>query len=141
MYARQISDGRLARGVSVPRNYSGNAFRQSETEQANDEAERSEAAEISASSEELAREASLADAPSAFDSAHAEAVKDPPSAPAGHLLRSPGFRLDVSRFFKREHGLGLGFEELLIIGLILLISSGEQKDDLILLLLLLLFIE
>ena len=50
--------------------------------------------------------------------------------------KKAGFHIDVSRLF----GGGIGFEELLILGLVLLMAGGEGNEDMIILLLLLLFI-
>ena len=142
MYARQISDGRLTRGVNVPRNYSGNAFRASEMKSEEQMLEISKESKISEITEGEERQERLSDLPDeGAQETKAEETENSPSAPVGRLLGAPGFRLDMSRFLKRGNSLGLGFEEFLIIGLIFLISGGEQKDDLIFLLLLLLFIE
>ena len=128
MYARQGPQGRFPRNVHIPQNYSGNAFRKEEKIK--------EEATEALDEEEIA----VAGQP--------EPVEEPsgsnPSAeeiPAGRLFPSPGFKLDLGRFFKGERGFGIGFEELLIIGLIFLIAQGDSKDDLIFLLLLLLFIQ
>ena len=123
MYARQGPQGRFPRGMHVPQNYSGNAFRSNETEETDtksaNEAEE-EIKEVISTKEDTEPKGE--------------------SVPTGQLIRSPGFKLDLGRFFHSEHG-GIGFEELLIIGLIFLISQGESSDDLIFLLLLLLFIK
>lgn len=123
MYARQGPQGRFPRGIHIPQNYSGNAFRSSEKEE-------HDTKDSNETEEEIKEDIALKE-----DTEPKEA-----SAPAGQLIRSPGFKLDLGRFFHSERG-GIGFEELLIIGLIFLISQGESSDDLIFLLLLLLFIK
>lgn len=133
MYARQPPDGRFPRNVRIPRNYSGNAFRQEE-----------EMPPPTVVAEE-SRETKLPPA-SPPPSPSEEEVKEAPAEPSaaasvGKLFPSPGFRLDLGRFLNRGRGGGIGFEELLIIGLIFLLSQSETKDDLVFLLLLLLFIQ
>lgn len=143
MYARPMPDGRFPKNMQLPRNYSGNAFRQEESSDlprepsAHDEsAEKTDGrerwAEDERKTEDNGRQAPTPNSPSG--------KSDEPLS-AGRLFPSPGFRLDLSRFLGREKGAGIGFEELLILGLILLVSGGERKDSLILLLFLLLFIE
>ena len=128
MYARQPPDGRFPRTVRVPRNYSGSAFRDegllSETPVVNDENPISQSTSM-ASLSDLEENASLGEAS---------------TSSTGKLVPSPGFRLDLSRFLHKDKG-GIGFEELLIIGLIFLLSQSETKDDLVFLLLLLLFVQ
>lgn len=126
MYARQGPQGRFPRGMHIPQNYSGNAFRSNEKEE-NDTKSINE-------NEENIEEAKEDITPKDDSEPKGESI------PAGQLIRSPGFKLDLGRFFHSERG-GIGFEELLIIGLIFLISQGESSDDLIFLLLLLLFIK
>ncbi len=135
MYARQPSEVRLPRNVRIPRNYSGNAFRQEE-----------EPVSPSAAAEAILEPSERPDIEVEpvenlmLEEENAPSEKTTPTAPAGKLLSSPGFRLDLGRFLNREKG-GIGLEELLIIGLIFLLSQNETKDDLIFLLLLLLFIQ
>ena len=128
MYARQGPQGRFPRNLHIPQNYSGNAFRKEE--------------KITEDSAELPEEEAIA---AVVEPAPAEDAQQAPKKdgeiPAGRLFPSPGFRLDLGRFFKGERGFGIGFEELLIIGLILLVAQGDAKDDLIFLLLLLLFVQ
>ena len=126
MYARQGPQGRFPRNLHVPQNYSGNAFRR-------DDPIPEEPLE-----QETKETVSLQEEPlssTEATSAH-EATKV-----TGRLFPSPGFKLDLGHFFKGKHGFGIGFEEILIIGLILLVAQGDTADDLIFLLLLLLFIQ
>lgn len=142
MYARPTPDGRFPRHMQVPHNYSGNAFRQEEPP---------EPQETVSSVDTLS---SMADLPPAIRAAEEEREGEGREAASdslpeetdektsvGRLFAPPGFRLDLNRFFKHGKGEGLGFEELLIMGLILLVAGGERKDDLVFLLFLLLFIE
>lgn len=109
MYSRRDFGDRIPR---IPRNYSGNAFRE---------------AVVTAPAEEL----SAADVPEVSEASEAveavEAVKDAPKEEA----------LPMSRGLFRSGG-GIGSEELLLLGLVLLLSQNEKQDDLLPLLLLLL---
>ena len=136
MYARQPPDGRIPRNVRIPRNYSGNAFRQEP--------------ELSPLSPEDPQDAvadTLREASLPQETAPQESHADTPSSaasedsPAGKLFPSPGFRLELGRLFGRDRAGGIGFEDLLIIGLILLVTQSDTRDDLAFLLLLLLFIQ
>jgi len=108
MYTRQESGARYPR---VPRNYSGNAFREMPTPPS-EMRESEEAPKI------------------------IEAVAEPPEASEEAVASSA--RHDPFRLFRSG---GIGSEELLLLGLILLLSQNETKDDLLLLLVLLLFIQ
>ena len=135
MYARQPSDGRIPRNVRIPRNYSGNAFRQ-ETEEASFSSDLRE--------EPIPTPQQLPAPEDSTPQAQGDAI--PASAPgsdtpAGKLFPSPGFKLDFGRLFGRDRTGDIGFEELLILGLILLVSQSDTRDDLTFLLLLLLFIQ
>ena len=117
MYSRQNADARSSRGLRIPSNYSGNAFftdveeRQAEPEPADARDE----PEKSASADEQAVTAS--------------AQTKGNAVPSG-----------ISQLFGKGSSGGIGFEELLILGLVFLISQNDTKDDLAFLLLLLLFI-
>lgn len=140
MYARQPPDGRFQRNVQVPRNYSGNAFRQ---EKPSDKFLSQETEPPLLKGENDIEEQEKIDTDEK-DTPKDEKVKQKTSeetSPVGRSLFSPGFKLDLGRFFNRRDGFGIGFEELLIIGLIFLISQSDSKDDLIFLLFLLLFIQ
>ena len=134
MYARPSPDGRMPRNVRIPRNYSGNAFRQ-ESEETSAPVETRE--EDSSLSKPLPSEST---APQPQERAAEPPPPTEEAARAGKLFPSPGFKLDLGRLFGRERGGGIGFEELLILGLILLVSQSDTHDDLAFLLLLLLFI-
>ena len=129
MYSRN-AQGRFPRDMRIPKNYAGNAFSQIEQIEETEETER-ESAEAVKVSEEIEREAKN-------DSA--ESTKDKCSSSTALLSRTPKFNLGLGKLFSKG-GINIGFEELLLIGLILLISSEGGGDDLILLLLLLLFIQ
>lgn len=130
MYARQPPEGHFSRTVRVPRNYSGNAFRNEESLKAPNVPDNIEGMpEVSAEA-----------VPPVSDDVVSNQEETAPSAPLGKSMLSPGFRLDLGRFLHRDKG-GFGFEELLIVGLIFLLSQSETKDDLVFLLLLLLFVQ
>lgn len=113
MYTRQESGARYPR---VPRNYSGNAFRDPPPPPREDP------------SLPQAEEENLG---------VIEAVAEPPTDREESVAASA--RHEPFRLFRS--GGGIGSEELLLLGLILLLSQNETKDDLLLLLVLLLFIQ
>ncbi len=120
MYARQNTDSRTSRGFRIPGNYSGNAF-SSETEEIYPAKEDNNSTDTI---ENIQAEPS-------DKSAQNDAMSDTNAVAAG-----------ISRLFgKSSASGGIGFEELLILGVIFLISQNETKDDLAFLLLLLLFIK
>ena len=127
MYARQSP---LPRPLRLPRNYSGNAFSAEEIPTTGTAPTQEENPPMP---ESTPSEVPTAEAPPEEAATRA--------SPAAKLFPTPGFKLDLGRFFGKERGLGIGFEELLIIGMILLISGNDKGDDLLLLLLLLLFIQ
>ena len=131
MYARQPPEERFPRTVRIPRNYSGNAFRQEENLPTPPFPAESEPVQ------ETPPISTVTESQEPDTSGQASAS----AASVGKLCPSPGFRLDLGRFLNRGRGGGIGFEELLIIGLIFLLSQSETKDDLVFLLLLLLFIQ
>lgn len=95
----------------IPGNYSGNAFSKKEEPPPREE-----------TPEEVG-------APSASEES------PPPSEPAAQPTSS------LSRLFGHsEQSMGIGTEELLLLGLILLTSRGENRDDLLPILLLLLLL-
>ena len=121
MYARQNSDSRPQKNINIPLNYSGNAF---------------------------------------FRSHDTEAAPPPPSEPTEEInaevscesseVKTSELPVFCEKEGKDSGGLfgllgggsrGIGFEELLILGLIFLISQNDSRDDLSLLLLLLLFVK
>ena len=105
----------------VPENYSGSAFFEGAeefvdiVEEPKEEAGEREAAEVSA---EVPREV--------FEENHKK---------GGGLFSRAGFGFNLGNIFGK-----IGFEELLIIGLILLIAQNENNEDIIVLLALLLFV-
>ena len=107
MYSRQD----LGRMPRVPRNYSGNAFREDLAPPPQEE--------TSLPLEEAVRET--------------RSLSEPSPADVAARARPEPFRL--------FHSGGFGSEELLLLGLILLLSQNETKDDLLILLLLLLLIQ
>ena len=110
MYSRQ-GDRRYLRNMNIPSNYSGNAFRQDE-----------ESVDISDTSAE--------------DTAEPDETRDK-ALPEDASTQDAS--VGLSRLLGRGGG-GIGFEELLIIGLAILVSQSNARDDLALLLLLLLFV-
>lgn len=117
MYARQPSDSRNGHGIRIPGNYSGNAFRSyqapSQDTDKEDESPPIQESDIPQNEENQAETVSA----------------EPTTAhPVGN-----------GRLFGK--GGGIGFEELLILGLVLLVSQNDSRDDLAFLLLMLLFIQ
>ena len=126
MYNSRPRYSRYTSQINVPENYSGNAFR--------GVGEDSEVIEVEASErDEVTEQELLEDDHSSEDRAtDSIAVHKKASDSKGEP-----FGLDIGRLFKG----GIGFEELLIVGLILLMAQGEENDDIVLLLALLLFIK
>lgn len=145
MYTRS-PQGRFPRDMRVPKNYAGNAFRPPLSEQERgepifientDDAENLSAGEEQRSSSEEAKSTPSEQVTENKDSEKKGERRE--SKQAG-LFSFPKFDLGLSKLFSRG-GINIGFEELLILGLILLIASEGKGDDLILLLILLLFIQ
>ena len=126
MYNSRPRYSRYTSQINVPENYSGNAFR--------GVGEDSEVIEVKAEERDEATEQEL------LEDDHSSADRATDSI-AVHKKASDSkgepFGLDIGRLFKG----GIGFEELLIVGLILLMAQGEENDDIVLLLALLLFIK
>ena len=121
MYSRRSTDGFYSRNINVPSNYSGNAFSYSQadeisTDTPNDQNDTEYKINSESENDTIVSESAEA---IAMDKKEPEITK-----PHG--------------LFK---GGGIGFEELLILGVILLISQNDSKDDLAFLLMLLLFIQ
>lgn len=138
MYTRS-PQGRFPRDMRVPRNYAGNAFRPPLSEQDRGEPifiENTEDADNLSAAEE--QKTSLEE--QSNESKEAEKKDEKKDAKQAGLFSFPKFDLGLSKLFSRG-GINIGFEELLILGLILLIASEGKGDDLILLLILLLFIQ
>lgn len=118
MYTR-IPTGRYPRGMRVPENYGGNAFRPIVNEAVSEE------------------EPAVPDeSPSPLPLPTPE-LPPPEAPPEPH---APVGRFSLGLPFLRRDGGGIGFEELLLVGLIFLIAEEGKHDDLIWLLLLLLLI-
>ena len=120
MYSRQTTDGRHSRSLSIPANYSGSAFRGNEADDTNIET-----------------------VPNIYDDV--PTAENGESAPVSAPVTARTDRREhesagIFRLFGGSSG-GIGFEELLILGLIFLISQNDSGDDLAFLLLLLLFIK
>ena len=121
MYSRQNSDGRFSRGLRIPGNYSGNAFRtEVEEDPRNDNTG-------STDTESVITESGIADAL-------------PPKKDSDTAVSDTAVPTGFSRVWGRSGG-GIGLEELLILGLALIVSQNDSKDDLAFLLLILLFIQ
>lgn len=145
MYTRS-PQGRFPRDMRVPRNYAGNAFRPPLSEQDRgepifientDDAENLSTAEEQKESSEELKSTTSEKAP---ENKNTEKKEEKQTSKQTGLFSFPKFDLGLSKFFSRG-GINIGFEELLILGLILLIASEGKGDDLILLLILLLFIQ
>ena len=115
MYARQPPDSRSEGGLRLPGNYGGTAFR----------------------SEPVEPDPVIEEEPLPSHSNRADDAISPTAAQAS----PPEETVSVGSHLFSRGGGGIGFEELLILGLIFLISQNDTKDDLTLLLLLLLFIQ
>ena len=118
MYNSRPRVRRFTSEIEVPENYSGNAFREEQI----DEKLPNEETETSADRKVVAEESVPALAPSVQEKSRAD--------------KKAPFRFDIGRFF----GGSIGFEELLILGLILLVAQNEGNEDILLLLVLLLFV-
>ncbi len=114
MYARQPPDPRFPRNMSIPHNYSGNAFRPKR--------------------EPIVSEPSPPEEPERTEAP--DPSVDPPAEEALPASAHPS--LLGSLFHRPGASSGIGSEELLLLGVLLLISQNEEKDDLLFLLILLL---
>ena len=126
---RKINYDGYPQGFAVPENYSGNAFRDSEvesdyTEQGQIFPEEEGVIEV----QEAIEEEEIAEPVG-------KVFEEKPHCKGGLLSRS-GFGFNIGNLF----GGKIGFEELLIIGLIFLIAQNDNNEDIIVLLALLLFI-
>ena len=109
-------------GIFVPENYSGNAFRERDRGALDEQVE---SVSETCKEQEKREECERATEPCVRCE---EEEKCEPRRPS-----RIGFGFNTSKLFRG----GIGFEELLIIGLILLIASSENNDDIIVLLALL----
>ena len=141
MYTRS-PQGRFPRDLRVPRNYAGNAFRAPLSEQdknpifIDEESNEYDIQDQQISSQEK-QDDSIEE--TSVDIKNEPQTEKSEAKQAG-LFSLPKFDLGLGKLFSKG-GLNIGFEELLILGLILLIASEGKGDDLILLLILLLFIQ
>ena len=124
MYNSRPRYNRFSSEFNVPENYSGNAFFEEMPETKTESDVTEEAEEAKNVIEETKNEG---DEAVAVSSVRQKKTLFTPRA---------GFGFDVSKLF----GGGIGFEELLILGLILLMAQSEGNEDMIVLLALLLFI-
>ena len=122
MYSR-YPNYRFSGGVRIPENYSGNAFG---TIEETDDRSVPEQREETPEAEEVSAKEVRADLRTSVEASETKRPRP----------RFPSFGFSTGRLFSG----GIGFEELLIIGLILLIAQGGADDDIILLLALLLFV-
>ncbi|MBE6550433.1 MAG: hypothetical protein E7670_08420 [Ruminococcaceae bacterium] len=142
MYARS-GQGRFPRDLRVPKNYAGNAFRASPAENETkepifiDENTDEHQAPIQ---EAIAQETKETLKEEANDTKEAEQTEEKRETRQTGLFSFPKLDIGLGKLFSRG-GLSLGFEELLLLGLILLIANEGKGDDLILLLILLLFVQ
>ncbi len=142
MYARS-PQGRFPRDLRVPKNYAGNAFRASLAEnetkepifidENTDEHQATIQEAVTEETKETLKEETT-------DTKEAEQTEEKRETRQTGLFSFPKLDIGLGKLFSRG-GLSLGFEELLLIGLILLIASEGKGDDLILLLILLLFVQ
>ena len=126
MYTR-IPSGRYPRGMRVPENYGGSAFRPLPSEPP---------------PEEEPPQAPVTEraAPSPIRHEPPHARSDDPSPEAPPEPHVPAGRFSFGLPFFRRDNTGVDFEDLLLIGLILLVAQEGKNDDLIWLLVLLLLI-
>ena len=124
---RKMNYGGYSSSFAVPENYSGNAFRNGQERDAEEE-EKIRSEESARVDEKIAEESSQ---PTLKLSEEREQC-----APPCQCNKRQGFGFELGNLF----GGKIGFEELLIIGLIFLIAQKENNEDIIVLLALLLFI-
>ena len=124
MYNSRPRVSRFTSEFEVPQNYSGNAFREESNEDF---------------FEDIPQEAAVAEEKRDNDktaTVSGDRVCEPATKKKG-IFGGAGFGFDIGRIFSG----GLGYEELLIIGLILLVAQCEDSQDILLLLVLLLFVQ
>ena len=127
---RKINYDGYPEGFAVPENYSGNAFRENVPEPDYPTEEPLHDAFV----EEVVDEQVAGTAEEAAQPV-AKIVEEKQKR-GGSLFSRSGFGFNIGNLF----GGSIGFEELLIIGLIFLIAQSENNEDIIVLLALLLFI-
>ncbi len=143
MYTRS-PQGRFPRDMRVPKNYAGNAFRPPFSVQEkqepifiDDTANEYDGIQEQQKSPQETENVLTEDL--THDKEDEKKAEKSDSKKTG-LFSFPKFNIGLGKFFSHG-GINIGFEELLILGLILLIASEGKGDDLILLLILLLFIQ
>lgn len=148
MYTRS-GQGRFPRDLRVPKNYAGNAFRPplaekelqepifvtESFEEPQTQKQEITSAEMQDTVIEAERDTKITD-----NSNQHKQTEDKHEAKQTGLFSFPKFDIGLGKLFSRG-GINIGFEELLLLGLIILIASEGKGDDLILLLILLLFIQ
>lgn len=114
-------------GFAVPENYSGNAFRETPEE----------LVDVAAYEEEHVQDEVIRDDNETVEvgAEHHHKMIEEDHKKRGGLFSHTGFGFNIGNLFG-----SIGFEELLIIGLILLIAQKENNEDIIVLLALILFI-
>jgi hypothetical protein len=127
----------MPRGMRVPENYSGSAFRTLEAPPPPREKTPDHEPPI-VFSEPPREEIAVEESPPAPVS-EPSASTEPSDVSVAAKPSLFGLRLPFQGLF-RSSGLHIGFEELLLIGLILMISQEGKNDDLVWLLILLLLI-
>ena len=142
MYSKDIYSPRRSPYVKPPRNYSGTAFSESPPTPPSKIAEPETQAEPEASlpDEQIVEEPCVKTAENAPPPPEAEpeavpiaAKNERPTPPRGILSSL------IPPFFGDSDSVSVGFEELLLIGLMFLVSQGERDTDTLLMLMLLLF--
>lgn len=138
MYSKDIYSPRRSPYVKPPKNYGGTTFSESPptpppepdepaaqdraptalSQEPSDDTQSADAADISVPPEEVPTAAS----------------ESPRPAPPRGILASL-----IPPFFGESDGISIGFEELLLVGLMFLVSQGERDTDTLLMLMLLLF--
>ena len=137
MYTR-VPSGRMPRGMRVPENYSGNAFRTLEAPPPPREKIHEPPIVFPEPPKEEKEEVEVEEAPHS-PVADVAASNEPSDISVGAKPSLFGLRLTFLGLF-HSSGLHIGLEELLLIGLILMISQEGKNDDLVWLLILLLLI-
>jgi len=122
MYNSRPRVSRFTSEFEVPQNYSGNAFREEATADVFHEILDGSIVEEEKS------------APESVETLSRD-VREAPEKKKG-LFGGAGFGFDIGRLFSG----GIGYEELLILGLILLVAQNEGNEDILILLVLLLFV-
>lgn len=150
MYSKDIYSSARSPYVKPPRNYSGTAFSGKPTgltvtnepadmppePQSVPKATEPAPAVTDPTPQESDTERANADAPPPEDEPEAvtASVKNAPPTPPRGILSSL-----IPPLFGDTESIGIGFEELLLIGLMFLVSQGERDTDTLLILMLLLF--